>query len=354
MSYAAFGSYQLDAFSNGVGNIFRSKPVGAPTVSPVTSNVARRYGAVKNGESVPPKDMDVVIKIVGSSRSDLTVRLDALKKALRLRGQQLVLYEDLRYFSPVDCVAADGQLVAGGANIASCVVTLKFRVYDPVAYAAASSLYDTGTVILTSASGVWNFPSISIAGGGTSETYPLIRLINQTSTGSTTLTTACNSGTAYTTLSVNATSFSGVTGDKVLLTSGGNSQLVTVSSNFSVGATTINVTSFVANATYGVGSGAAKATQWDAISITQATDSQTITTYSTATVPLPGVNAQYVDIQCDPATGFYIMSNGNGKLHDPVGVFPVLEPDSTTFNIAITSSSAVSAQAIFSWSARYL
>lgn len=277
MSYAAYGAYSLDTFSSGVGNIFRSKPVGAPAISPVVSTVARRYGAVKSGETVPVRDIPVVIKIVASSRSDLNARLDALKKALWLRGQQLVIYEDLRYFSNVDCVAADA-ILSGAANISTAVVSMTFRTYDVMAYAAASSSYDTGTVVLTLASGVYSFPAIAIAGGGTVETYPFIRLTNKTA---------------------------------------GNHQ-------------------------------------WSAISITQTTDSQTITTYSTATVPLPANNGEYVDIQCDPAAGMSIQSNGSGKLHDPVGVFPVLEADNTTFNISITSPSAVSAEAIFSWSARYL
>jgi hypothetical protein len=214
---------------------------------------------------------------VAASRSDLNARLDALKKALRLRSQQLVVYEDLRYFSPVDCLSAEA-ILAGAANIASCVVAMKFIAYSPMAYAAASSSYDTGTVVLTLASGVYSFPAITIAGGGTVESYPLIRITNKTS------------GTH----------------------------------------------------------------QWTAVSVTQTTDSQTITTYSTAGVPLPANNNDYIDIQCDPATGLSIMTNGTGELHDPIGVFPTILPDNTTFNISITSPSAVSADATFSWIARYL
>jgi len=223
-----------------------------------------------------------------------------------------------------------------------------------MAYAATSSSYDTGTVVLTLSSSVWNFAPIAIAGGGTVESYPLIHIVNKTSTGSTTLTTARNSGTAYTTLPVNATSFSGVIGDDLILSNGTTTQTVNVASNFSVGATTITVTSFTANATYAIGASVAKDTQWSAISVTQTTDSQTITTYSTSGTPLPNLNNDYVDIQCDPATGMSIITNGSGEKSDPVGIFPTLNPDSTTFNIAITSNSAVSADALFSWTARYL
>lgn len=353
MSYAAFGAYSLDTFSGGVGNILRSKDVSSPVITPIVSNVARVYGAVKNGETVAPRDVAVTIKIIATDRTDLMARLDALKKALWLRGQALVIFEDGRALQNTDCLSAVATL-AGAANIAACVVAISFRSYDPLAYAASSSSYDTGTVALTLTSGVWNFPSISIAGGGTASSFPLIHLVNKTSSGSTTLTAARNSGTGYTTLAVNATTFSGVIGDDIVLSNGSNTQSVNVAANFSVGATTITVTSFTANATYGIGASAAKDTQWSAITVSQVQDSQTLTTYSTTGVPLPKLLNDFIDIQADPTTGFSMITNGSGKKHDPVGVFPAIEPDSTTFNIAITSNSAISADAIFSWSARYL
>lgn len=353
MAYVLFGAYSMDTFGSGVGNILRSKDVSAPVMTPIVSTIARGNGVVKNGETPSPRDIPITIKIIATDRNDLNARLDALKKALRLRGQALVIFEDGRYFSNTDCLSAVATL-SGAANIFACIVQCSFRSYDPMAYAATSSSYDSGTVTLALSSGVWNFPVQSIAGGGSVESYPLIRLVNKTSTGSTTLTAARNSGTGYTTLPVVATSFSGVIGDQLKLASGGNTQTVVVSANFSVGATTITVTSFTANATYGIGSTVAKVTQWSAIGITQTSDSQTISANSTTAVPLPNLNGDYVDLQCDPISGFSIMTNGNGKLSDPVGIFPTLPPDSTNFNITVTSASAVSAECIFSWSSRYL
>src|SRR2546427_313657 len=114
----------------------------------------------------------------------------------------------------LDSISGGLGIIFKSKDVSSPVVTpvvanvaRKFRAYDPILYAATSSSYDTGTVALTSASGTWNFPAISVTGGGTSDAFPLIRLTNKTSTGSSTLTTACNSGTAYTTLSVVATTF---------------------------------------------------------------------------------------------------------------------------------------------------
>lgn len=352
MAYT-FGSYQLDAFSGGHGNIVRSKNIPMPAVSPVVFTVARGDGVVKSGEIVNPRDIDVLLKIAASSRSDLISRLDALQKALALRGQALCIHEDGRIFQNVDCLSAETTL-AGGADVQACNVPIKFRAYDPYAYKSTSSSQDTGTVTLTLASGVWNFAAISVTGGGTIYSFPLIRLANKTSTGSTTLTSARNSGSTYTTLPVNATSFSASVGDILQLSSGGNTQNVTVGTAFSAGATTLTVSSFVANATYAIGATVAKITQWTAITVSQSQDSSTLTTYSTASVPLPNLNNEYVDIQCDPASGMSIESNGSGELHDPVGVFPVIQPDATTFNISIACQSEVKAQAVFSWTSRYL
>src|SRR2546430_516934 len=128
-SYASFGSYSLDTVSGGLGIMFQGKDVSAPVVTPVTSNVARRYGTVKSGEVVGARDIDVALKIVASSRLDLIARLDALKKALWLRGQQLVVYEDLRYFANVDCLSAEAK-VGGGATVLTAPVVLKFRAYE--------------------------------------------------------------------------------------------------------------------------------------------------------------------------------------------------------------------------------
>lgn len=99
------------------------------------------------------------------------------------------------------------------------------------------------------------------------------------------------------------------------------------------------------------------ATQWTSLTISQTNDSQTLTATHSAATPLPAANGDYVDIQCDPSqspNGWTIQTNGNGLFVEPVGVFPVVEPGSTTFNISISTSAAVSAEAVFSWLPRWL
>lgn len=355
MANYLFGAFQINANSGGYGYFIESKTLHAPTMSPAVFPIARRDGGKRSGERVNPRQIDLDIKVIGSSRTDLLSRLDSLQQALSLRSQSLLIHDSgTRYYQSVDCFSAETKL--GPGNVVACLVACKFLAADPYAYATTSSSYDTGTVALTLSSSLWNFPSISITGGGTYYSYPLLHIINKTSTGNTTLTSARNSGTSYTTIAVAATSFSGSTGDQITITHSGTTQTLTASSGWSVGATTINVNSFTASANYVSGDVAAKVTQWTSISVAQTNDSQTISANSTSATPLPSANGDYVDFQCDPAqtAGMTIQTNGSGKYSDPNGVFPVVEPGLTTFNISIACASAVSAECIVSWVSRYV
>lgn len=350
-----FGSYQLNNASNGVGTIVLSKSLDLPVVEPVSYPIARRDGFHKSGEQVKPRDIPIELMVVGSSRSDLLARLDALQQALSQRSQQLIIHDSgTRSFQSVDCVSGPLSLAPGNVVYATCKAL--FRCYDPYEYSTTLSTYDTGTVVLTSANSLWNFPAINVTGGGTYYSYPLLHIINKSSTGSTTLSAGLTSGNNYTSISVAATTFSAQIGDKITITHGTTVQTLNVTAAFSVGATSIAVTSFTASASYISGDACAKVSQWTSISITQVQDSQTLTANSSTVVPLPNQSADYVDIQCDPAPvqGWTIQTNSSGKFSDPLGIFPVIETGTTTFTIAIACASAVSAEAILSWKARWL
>lgn len=351
-----FGNFLLNNMVNDVGISIQAKSIDMPTVRPVTFPMARRDGVKKSGQMIDPRDVHIVLRVVGSSRTDLLSRLDTLKQSLFLQGQQLIIYEiDARYYANVDCISAPIPLQVG-KDVISATVGCTFRCYDPIAYSPVLSTYDTGTVALTLSSSLWNFAAINITGGGTYYSYPLFRITNKTSTGSTTLTANRNSGTAYTTIAVAATSFSGSAADQLTITHGGTTQTLTASSGWSIGATTINVNSFTASANYVSSDVVAKVTQWQSLSITQTQDSQTLSVNTSSSVALPNANNDYVDIQCDPAAsqGWTVQTNGSGLYSDFQGVMPVVEPSTTTFNIAIGSASAVSADCLISWRARYL
>lgn len=69
----------------------------------------------------------------------------------------------------------------------------------------------------------------------------------------TTLTAALTSGTAYTSLAVQALTSPVASGDTITIGTGGTTQTVTASAAAAIGATTIDVNSFTANAAYAIG-----------------------------------------------------------------------------------------------------
>jgi hypothetical protein len=350
-----FGQFVLNQNSNGLGYYLMERELPLPIVKPIQFNIARRDGAKKSGETVDARIINAKIKIIGTSRIDLVSRVDALQQALSYRSQQLCLHEDGRYYQSVDATVAPVKFSAGGGVVAcGCVVT--FTCYDPYAYSATPSTYDTGQQNPTLSNGTWNLMPINLTGGGTIYSYPLIRLYNYASSGSTTLTAALTSGNTYTSISVNPTPFSCQSGDQILITDGITTQALTCNGGFSVNATTILVNSFVASTNYIVGDIAQKNTAWTSLTVTQSNDNQTIAATATQTTPLPSKNGDYVDIQCDPAAlnGWTIQTNSSGVYAEPTGLFPVMEPGLTTFNVGINCPSTVITDVVFSWVPRYL
>lgn len=349
-----FGTFVLNQNSSGLGLFLMGKNVDLPQVAPVMFPIARRDGMKKSGEQVKERTVTVDLRIIGSSRLDVMSRLDALMQALSLRSQQLVIHEDGRYWQSVDAVAAPVKFSQG--KVVSVDVTITFTAYDPYAYSATPSTYDTGIVNPTLSGGAWNLSPINLTGGGTIYSYPLIRLYNYASSGSTTLTAPLASGTTYTSISVAATPFSAQSGDQIIIAHGATTQTLVCSGGFSANATTIFVNGFVASTSYVSGDTAQKNTSWTGITITQTNDNQTISASSTQAVPLPSKNGDYVDIQCDPTAqnGWTIQTNNSGIFSEPIGLFPVMEPGATTFNIGISCASTVITEVTFSWVPRYL
>jgi hypothetical protein len=105
----------------------------------------------------------------------------------------------------------------------------------------------------------------------------------------TTLTTALVSGTSYTTLAVVALTAPVDVGDAVVLGAGG--QTVTASAAAAVGATTISVVSFSANAAYAVGTGVVASRVFSQFAGVAVREVQQATTYFPATggIYLPGM-----------------------------------------------------------------
>jgi hypothetical protein len=348
-----FGNFQLNNSSNGLGYFLVAKQLPLPVVKPVTFNIARRDGLKKSGEAVEARTITVKLVVVGTSRIDLISRIDALQAALSLRSQQLCIHEDGRFYQSADAISGTLDFAAG-KGIVHCEVICAFTAYDPYAYASTASSYDTGVLALSASGGPWVFPQINIAGGGTVYSLPFIRIANKTSSGSTTLSATLTSGTLYTAISVVATTFSASLGDQVTITHGVTVQTLVIAAGFAIGATSITVSGFTASANYAIGDVAAKVTQWTSLTIAQTNDNQTLTASSSPAAPLPNLNGQYVDIQCDSASANAgIQANSSGVYIEPLGLFPVLEPVTTSITITLVSASAVSAEATITWVPRY-
>lgn len=92
---------------------------------------------------------------------------------------------------------------------------------------------------------------------------------------------------------------------------------------------------------------------WTQVVVTEATDGRTLTITSN----LPSSTNDYLDIYCDPnnvpSGGYSIMKNGSTACAFN-GVFPVLQPTMTSWNIQITTGGSTPAgSALWSWNARY-
>lgn len=155
-----------------------------PSFAPITQTyykIGRLEGMKKTGEVVNQKTITVSMVIIGTSRSDLENKIDALQQALNLRGQNLTLHSnDGRYYS-ADCVDCQIQFQQG--NVLYCAAKLTFVAINPWAVAAASSTSDTGTVALTLVSGTtYKIATRTIVGGGNVFARPIIRVYKRDAT----------------------------------------------------------------------------------------------------------------------------------------------------------------------------
>lgn len=93
---------------------------------------------------------------------------------------------------------------------------------------------------------------------------------------------------------------------------------------------------------------------WTQVQITETTDNRTLTITSN----LPQTTNDYLTIYCDPNDippgGYSVMKNGSAACAFN-GVFPMLQPTSTSWTIQVTTGGSTPAgSALWAWNARYL
>jgi hypothetical protein len=174
-----FGSFNLNATLSGYTVV--SKNLDFAQVKPTLFKVAHADGEKQTGSAVNSRTIQVVVEIVGSSRTDLENKLDALDLALLLKQQQLTLHStsDNRYFI-ADCLSAPAPLSNDGGPI-SVRVPITFLCQSPYPVNPTPSTQTIASATLSNVSGnVYQYASQTFAGGGTAVALPTITLTNTT------------------------------------------------------------------------------------------------------------------------------------------------------------------------------
>lgn len=343
-----YGSFNLN---DGINFFVIQKPISTVSVAPTYFKIGRLDGMKKTGEATNERQIKMTVRVIGTSRIDLENQIDIMQQALNLRQQQLtVRMNDTRYYL-ADCIAMDGSL--GPGQILTTLVTLTFICYQPYALALQTTTYDTGNVLLPFSNPDNAYKTtLSVTGGGTVYNYPKIRVIQQTSPMTTTLTAQLTSGSAYSQLSVAPIASALNTGDKVIIGTS-TTKTVSVSTFTPASSTVIPVNTFTSNATYTVGTSVVRDLTLNTIQFTQTVDNSILVVGT----PLPTVNGDYVDIYCDPTdvtNGFTAQKNGGPGVSTVAGVFPVLEPIATGFTVFVTANSTPTLEFIFTYTSRWL
>jgi len=173
-----FGSFDMNA--NSSGYFLRAKDIDFAEVKPTLQKLAHLDGLKQTGSVINERQIQVVVEVIGSSRTDLENKLDTLDAALLLKQQQLTLHttSDNRYFI-ADCISAKTKL--SGESAVSALVNLVFLCQTPYAIASATSTQSIAAGALTNVSGTtYKFADQSFAGGGTAIALPSIHLVNTT------------------------------------------------------------------------------------------------------------------------------------------------------------------------------
>jgi len=268
-----FGAFNIN---DNINYMLVSKNLDFAEVRPTLQKIAHLDGEKLSGSAINSRQIQLAIEVVGSSRTDLEAKLDALDMALALKQQQLTIHAsaDNRYFV-ADCLSA--KTVLAGDSPVRAMVGCTFLCTIPYAYAQATSTQSIGAASLSLVSGhVYQFAPQSFAGGGTAISLPTIHLVNTA------------------------------------------------------------------------------AVAWTQVVVSDTTDGRTLTITSN----LPATTNDYIDIYCDPylipSGGYSIQKNGTTACAFN-GIFPVLQPTSTSWTIQVTTASSTpSGSALWTWQARYM
>jgi len=183
-----YGTFQLN---DGVNYFVTDKKLGLPEVQESVFKVARYPGVKTTGTIINERRATVTVVVVGSSRTDLESKVDALLLALNQRQQQLAIHMlDGRYLV---CDAISAPVTYRSTRLLAVTIQITFLAVDPYLYAANASSYDSGSIAYTLVSGS-NYTSgnLVVASSGTEYAYPTIALTNNSAVTITAFTLSQN------------------------------------------------------------------------------------------------------------------------------------------------------------------
>jgi len=346
-------SYGDFCFNDGAAYLLTQKTLDVVPAKQTLFKIARFEGMKQTGVVVNERTIPLSIRVVGASRADLEAKIDALTLAfLGTTQQPLTLHSlDGRYFV-ADCVSLSAPLPPGA--ILSTLAQASFLCQQPYAFAAAASSYALTNQLLqaSSVAGQWTTAMLSLTGGGTVFSRPVLTIQNAMTHNAPTLTSALTNGSPYTTLAISPLGNATVVGDTYTLNDGaGHTQNVVVSALANAGATTLTVTSFTANFSYpATTTTVTKITTITSVTVTQITDGQTLTVAS-----LTMATGDILTIACDPtaANGYTATVNGGAPLAFS-GVFPIQEAGATLWQVTVACASAAVVTLDIVWTPRFL
>lgn len=436
MAAYLFNGFNLN---DGVNFYTLGKNLDFPQINESLLKIARLEGSRRSGVDIKPRQIQLRVKIVGSSRNNLESLIDSMYTALSTQSSQLSIHSlDGRYYI-ADCVGVKTQLM--GNNPLAAIADLSFLAQIPYAYAASPTTIN-GTSIIMAGPGtftgatplIYTYSTGGVGAGGNVWTYPSIQITLQTPSSAqnttspithgianTAITTtpladnvavgdtfvlgfgsantqtivangtasaggggfstqsyttsvdfgagsllykgaplgsALNNGTPYTSLSFGASGAPvaiSINDTFIINYGGGSSQTVVASNTAAKGAASVPCYPFTANANYSTGAPVLKDVRPSSLTYSETTDSRAITI--TNTQGLFAVTGEYMTIQCDPTvqtTGYTITKDGGTTALPFTGIFPVMQPGTTAFEVSLTSPSVPTLQVTWTFTNRWL